>query len=75
MQEFTILLWFKKLQLSMVSWCYTVCSPYSPFLNPIEGFWSKLKADVECEILTKADSLTLCIIASVHQVTANACKG
>lgn len=49
--------------------------PYSPFLNPIEFCWSKLKAGVAREILTKDDTLTPRIISSAQSVTASDCEG
>ena len=48
---------------------------YSPFLNPIELFWSKLKAGVRRELLTKDDTLTPRIIESAKQVSAKDCRG
>lgn len=47
----------------------------SPFLNSIEFCWSKLKAGVAREILTKDDTLTPCIISSAQSVTASVCEG
>ena len=44
--------------------------PYSPFLNLIEEYWSKLKAGVKCHLLTSDDTLLLKIIDSANQVTA-----
>lgn len=49
--------------------------PYSPFLNPIEFFWSKLKAGVARELLTKDSTLTPRIISSAQNVTTNDCEG
>ncbi|KAG2217446.1 hypothetical protein INT45_009645 [Circinella minor] len=49
--------------------------PYSPFLNPIEEFWSKLKAGVKRHLLTSDDTLLLRIIDSGNQVTAQDCQG
>ncbi|KAG2215780.1 hypothetical protein INT45_001783 [Circinella minor] len=49
--------------------------PYSPFLNLIEEFWSKLKAGVKCHLLTSDDTLLLRIINSANQVTAQDCQG
>ncbi|KAI7859407.1 hypothetical protein BDC45DRAFT_429272, partial [Circinella umbellata] len=40
----------------------------------IEEFWSKLKAGVKRELLTKADSLTPGIVASAYQVTESDCR-
>ena len=49
--------------------------PYSPFLNPIEEFWSKLKAGVKRNLLTTDDTLLPRIIDSANQVTAQDCQG
>lgn len=49
--------------------------PYSPFLNPIEEFWSKLKAGVKRDQLTKFDRLTPRIIHSAGQITPSDCQG
>ena len=43
--------------------------PYSPVLNPIEEFWSKLKAGVKREILTTSNHLTPRIIQPAYLVT------
>ena len=48
---------------------------YSPFLNPIELFWSKLKAGIRRELLTKDDTLTPHIIESTKLVSAKDCRG
>ena len=53
-----------------------LCLPaYSPFLNPIQLFWSKLKTGVRCELLTKDDTLIPRIIESAKQVSAKDCRG
>ena len=49
--------------------------PYRPFLNPIEEFWSKLKADVKRELLTKDDTLAPRITNSAHLFTSSECQG
>lgn len=49
--------------------------PYSPFLNPIEEFWSKVKAGVRRTPLTADDRLTDRICESVRKVTKKDCKG
>jgi transposase len=47
--------------------------PYSPFLNPIELFWSKVKAGVKRDCLTATDNLSARIIESAKQVTVEDC--
>jgi hypothetical protein len=49
--------------------------PYSPFLNPIELFWAKVKAGVRRDCLTATDALSERIIESVKQVTVTDCQG
>ena len=49
--------------------------PYSPVLNPIEEFWSKLKAGVKREIFTTSNPLAPRIIQSAYLVTARDCQG
>ena len=49
--------------------------PYSPFLNPIEEFWSKVKAGVRRTPLTADDRLTDHICESAGKVTKKDCKG
>lgn len=44
--------------------------PYSPFLNTVELFWSKIKAGVNRDCLTAADTLSARIIESAEQTTA-----
>jgi transposase len=48
--------------------------PYSPFLNPLEEFWSKLKAGVRRSELSKEDSLSPRILESAKQITPDNCK-
>ena len=48
---------------------------YSLFLNPTELFWSKLKAGVWHELLTKDDTLTPRIIEFAKLVSAKDCRG
>jgi hypothetical protein len=48
--------------------------PYSPFLNPIEAFWSKVKAGVRRNALTADDRLTDRICESVQMVTQADCR-
>ncbi|KAG2201534.1 hypothetical protein INT47_007411 [Mucor saturninus] len=49
--------------------------PYSPFLNPIEEFWSKVKAGIKRNPLDSSDLLTPRIMESVTNVTLNDCRG
>lgn len=49
--------------------------PYSPFLNPIEEFWSKVKAGVKRHALSAQDQLTPRILESARQVTVADCQG
>ncbi len=49
--------------------------PYSPFLNPIEEFWSKVKFAVKQAPFDTGDSLTPRIIEAVSTVTLQDCKG
>ena len=48
--------------------------PYSPFLNPIEEFWSKVKAGVRRNVLTADDRLSDRICESVQMVTRADCQ-
>ena len=48
---------------------------YSSFLNPMAGFWSKLKAGVKRHLLTLDDTLLLRIIDSANQISAQDCQG
>src|ERR1700731_4176229 len=48
--------------------------PYSPFLNPIEEFWSKVKAGVRRNALTTSDPLCDSICESVQLVTQADCQ-
>lgn len=48
--------------------------PYSPFLNPIELFWSKLKAGVKRDCLMATDNLSARIVESAKQVSVDDCK-
>jgi transposase len=48
--------------------------PYSPFLNPIEEFWSKVKAGVRRNSLTADDRLSDRICESVQMVTRADCQ-
>ena len=48
--------------------------PYSPFLNPIEEFWSKLKAGVRRNALTADDQLSDRICEAVRMVTQTDCQ-
>ncbi|CEP06802.1 hypothetical protein [Parasitella parasitica] len=49
--------------------------PYSPFLNPIEECWSKMKKHIRRNPLDKADTLTPRIAESISKVTIDDCKG
>lgn len=49
--------------------------PYSPFLNPIEEFWSKVKAGIKRETLTVSSNLSDRIVASSRLVTVKDCQG
>ncbi|ORE00707.1 hypothetical protein BCV72DRAFT_172948, partial [Rhizopus microsporus var. microsporus] len=49
--------------------------PYSPFLNSIEEFWSKVKTGVRRTLLTADDRLTDRICESAGKVTKKDCKG
>jgi transposase len=48
--------------------------PYSPFLNPIEELWSKVKAGVRRTALTADDRLSDRICESVQMVTRPDCQ-
>lgn len=47
---------------------------YSPFLNPIEEFWSKLKYGVKRNAFESRDSLTPRIIESCSHITVKDCQ-
>lgn len=49
--------------------------PYSPFLNPIEEFWSKVKAGIKQDSLMSGESLLERIKASVLKVKRSDCQG
>lgn len=49
--------------------------PYSPFLNPIEECWSKIKKHIRRNPLDKADTLTPRITQAIATVTPEDCKG
>lgn len=48
--------------------------PYSPFLNPIEEFWAKLKANIRPNPLSSNDRLTPKILEAGRRVSAQDCK-
>jgi transposase len=48
--------------------------PYSPFLNPVEEFWSKVKDGVRRNALTADDRLSDRICESVQKVTHANCQ-
>jgi transposase len=60
----------------LVSRCYKCLyiPPYSPILNPIEEFWSKVKAGVRRNALTADDRLSDRICESVQMVTRADCQ-
>lgn len=49
--------------------------PYSPFLNPIEECWSKIKKSIRRNPLDKSDMLTPRIGEACKQVTVADCQG
>jgi transposase len=49
--------------------------PYSPFLNPIEEFWSKVKYHVKRSALDTNDTLTPRIKEACKTVTLSDCRG
>lgn len=49
--------------------------PYSPFLNPIEECWSKIKSNIKRSPLDKADNLTSRLPGACGSVTAQDCQG
>ncbi|CEP15026.1 hypothetical protein [Parasitella parasitica] len=49
--------------------------PYSPFLNPIEECWSKIKSNIKRNPLDKADNLTLHLPGPCGSVTVQDCQG
>jgi transposase len=49
--------------------------PYSPFLNPIEECWSKIKKNIKRNPLDKSDTLTPRIAEACKQVTVTDCQG
>lgn len=49
--------------------------PYSPFLNPIEECWSKIKKNIRRNPLNKSDMLTPRIAEACKQVTVADCQG
>jgi transposase len=48
--------------------------PYSPFLNPIEEFWSKVKAGIRRNTLSATDILSDRICDSVQKVSRSDCQ-
>ncbi|KAI8882214.1 hypothetical protein K501DRAFT_187167 [Backusella circina FSU 941] len=49
--------------------------PYSPFLNPIEECWSKIKSNIKRNPLDEADTLTSRLPAACGSVTVKDCQG
>jgi transposase len=47
--------------------------PYSPFLNPIELFWSKVKGGIRRDCLNANDNLSTRIIESAKTVSVDDC--
>ncbi|KAG1140027.1 hypothetical protein G6F37_000903 [Rhizopus arrhizus] len=47
--------------------------PYSPFLNPIELFWSKIKGNIRRDCLSADDNLSLRITEATKKVTQQHC--
>ncbi|CAO3682639.1 unnamed protein product [Rhizopus stolonifer] len=54
---------------------YIYLPPYSPFLNPIEKMWSKIKFGVRRNDLTDKDTLVHRIIEASREVTVTDCEG
>ncbi|KAG2199315.1 hypothetical protein INT47_012949 [Mucor saturninus] len=54
---------------------YVYLPPYSPFLNPIEEFWSKVKSGIKRNPLDTGDLLTPRIMESITNVTLQDCRG
>lgn len=49
--------------------------PYSPFLNPIEECWSKIKSNIKRNPLDKADTLTSRLPEACGPITVKDCQG
>ncbi|CEP20206.1 hypothetical protein [Parasitella parasitica] len=49
--------------------------PYSPFLNPIEECWSKIKSNIKRNPLDEANTLTSRFPAACGSVTVKDCQG
>lgn len=49
--------------------------PYSPFLNPIEECWSKIKQNIRRNPLKRGDELTPRIAEACKTVTVEDCQG
>lgn len=49
--------------------------PYSPFLNPIEECWAKIKSNIKRNPLDKADTLTSRLPGACQAVTVEDCQG
>ena len=49
--------------------------PYSPFLNPIEEFWAKVKTLVRRSPMTDRDNLVARIREAAEQVIPEDCQG
>ncbi|ORE06671.1 hypothetical protein BCV72DRAFT_249876 [Rhizopus microsporus var. microsporus] len=51
--------------------CYL--PPYSPFLNPVELFWSKIKGNIRKNCLSVDNSLSLRITEAAKKATQEDC--
>jgi transposase len=49
--------------------------PYSPFLNPIEEFWAKLKGGIRRNGLSSSDNLSMKIVESAKKISDSNCQG
>lgn len=49
--------------------------PYSPFLNPIEECWSKIKSYTKRHPLSETDQLTPRIVTACKTVSVEDCQG
>ncbi|KAI7907354.1 uncharacterized protein BX663DRAFT_415828, partial [Cokeromyces recurvatus] len=47
--------------------------PYTPFLNPIEECWSKVKFHTKCHLLIETDQLTPRIVTACKTITPDDC--
>jgi transposase len=49
--------------------------PYSPFLNPIEVFWTKVKTPIHRSPMTDRDNLVARIREAAEKVAPEDCQG